>query len=451
MPRLFGTDGVRGIANFELTGELAYRLGRSAVTALAEHGQSRPRIVLGRDTRASSEFLEAALAAGVCSAGGDAILLGVCTTPGVAFLTADLEAQAGAVISASHNPAEYNGIKFFGSSGYKLPDEVESEIEALVDSESGPRPTGRGVGRMLTLDDALERYLKHLEQLASTSLDGMRLVVDCANGAASRIAPDLFRRLGARVLPINDAPDGWNINDGCGATVPEVVALAVVDTEADAGIAHDGDADRAMFADAGGSVIDGDQVLAACALELHDTGELANGIVVTTVMANVGFRRAMDEAGIKVVETKVGDRYVLEALLQTGAILGGEQSGHIIFLRHATTGDGLLTAVQFLSLARRRGVPVSELASRMKRFPQVLVNIPVPDRNRLDDAEQVWDAVRVAEQALGQQGRVLVRASGTEPLVRVMVEAATQEDAARHAEAISEVVRANLGTSKFAH
>lgn len=451
MPRLFGTDGVRGIANLELTGELAHGLGRSAVIALAEHGQSRPRIVLGRDTRASGEFLEAALAAGVCSAGGDAILLGVCTTPGVAFLTTDLDAQAGAVISASHNPAEYNGIKFFGSSGYKLPDEVEDEIEALLDSDSGPRPTGRGVGRMVSVDDALERYLRHLERLASSSLEGMRLVVDCAHGAASGMAPELFRRLGAKVLPINDAPDGWNINDGCGATVPEVVALAVVDAEADAGIAHDGDADRAMFADAGGRVIDGDQVLAACALELSESGELANGVVVTTVMANIGFRRAMDEAGIKVVETKVGDRYVLEGLLQSGGILGGEQSGHVIFLRHATTGDGLLTAVQFLSLARQNGVPVRELASRMQRFPQVLLNVPVQDRDRLDDADRVWEAVRVAEEALGDRGRVLVRASGTEPLVRVMVEAMTQEDATRHAEAIGDAVRAAIGSEGRGH
>ncbi len=442
MPRLFGTDGVRGIANLELTGELAYRLGRSVVISLAEHGQSRPRIAVGRDTRASSEFLEAALAAGVCSAGGDAVLLGVFTTPGVAFLTPDLEAQAGAVISASHNPAEYNGIKFFGSSGYKLPGEVEDEIETLVDSDPGPRPTGRGVGRMLPVEDALERYLRHLEGLASASLDGMRLVVDCANGAASGIAPGLFRRLGARVLPIND---------GCGATVPEVVALAVVDAEADAGIAHDGDADRAMFADAEGGVVDGDQVLAACALDLHEAGELANGVVVTTVMANVGFRRAMDEAGVKVVETRVGDRYVLEGLLEAGGILGGEQSGHIIFLRHATTGDGLLTAVQFLALARRKGVPVSELASCMERFPQVLLNVSVKDRDRLDDAGRVWDAVRVAEEALGDRGRVLVRASGTEPLVRVMVEAATEEEAARHSEAIAEAVGASLGTGEFGH
>lgn len=451
MPRLFGTDGVRGIANLELTGELAYRLGRSAVIALTEHGQIRPRIVLGRDTRASSEFLEAALAAGVCSAGGDAILLGVCTTPGVAFLTTDLDAQAGAVISASHNPAEYNGIKFFGSSGYKLPDDVEDEIEVLADSDAGQRPTGRGVGRIFPLEDALERYLKHLEGLASASLEGMRVVVDCANGAASGIAPGLFRRLGAKVLAINDVPDGWNINHGGGATMPEVVGRAVAETGAEVGVAYDGDADRAMFADATGSVIDGDQVLAACALDLHGRGELANDVVVTTVMANLGFRRSMEGAGIKIVKTKVGDRYVLEGLLQSGGILGGEQSGHVIFLRHATTGDGLLTAVQFLCLARQKGVSVGELASCMETFPQVLLGVQVEDRDRLEGASEVWEAVRAAEEALGDRGRVLVRASGTEPVIRVMVEAGTQEEAIRHAEAIAEAVRGSLAGGQPRH
>jgi phosphoglucosamine mutase len=451
MPRLFGTDGVRGIANLDLTGELAHRLGRSAIIALADHGKARPRIVVGRDTRASGEFLEAAFAAGVCSAGGDAILLGVCTTPGVAFLATDLDAQAGVVISASHNPAEYNGIKFFGSSGYKLPDDVEEEIETLIDSDSGPRPTGRGVGRVVSVEDALDRYLKHLERLASASLAGMRVVVDCANGAASSIAPRLLRRLGAEVVPINDAPDGWNINDGCGATAPEVVGLAVVEAEADAGVAHDGDADRAMFADSGGAVIDGDQVLAACALDLHEAGELSGGVVVTTVMANHGFRLAMDDAGIKVVETKVGDRYVLEGLLQSGGILGGEQSGHIIFLRHATTGDGLLTAVELLSLARRKGVSLTELTSSMERFPQVLLNVPVEDPDRLENTEAVWKAVRAAEESLGDRGRVLVRASGTEPLVRVMVEAPSQDEATRHAQAIGETVRASLGAAPLGH
>jgi phosphoglucosamine mutase len=300
---------------------------------------------------------------------------------------------------------------------------------------------------MLNMEGALERYQRHLVGLAPVNLEGMRVVLDCANGAASMIAPELLRRLGARVTPLNDAPDGWNINDGSGSTAPEVVALAVVDAEADAGVAHDGDGDRAMFSDAQGAIIDGDQVLAACALELHRRGELANDVVVTTVMANLGFRHAMDEAGIKVVETKVGDRYVLEGLLQSGGMLGGEQSGHIIFLRHATTGDGLLTAVQFLSLARQRGVPVREVAACMERYPQVLLNVAVRDREKLAEADDVWKAVAGAEQALGDAGRVLVRASGTEPVVRVMVEAQTQEEASRHAEAIAGAIRATLGSA----
>src|SRR3989442_2559232 len=378
MGRLFGTDGVRGIANRELSAELAFRLGRAAVTALAETGVTRPHIAVGRDTRASGEFLEAALTSGICSAGGDAILLGVCTTPSVAFLTTDLGAQAGAVISASHTPAEYNGIKFFGSSGYKLPDQVEDEIESLVLGESGSdggvRPVGRGLGRIRSLDDAGERYVRHLLDAAEGRLDGLRVVVDAANGAASSVSPDLLRRLGAEVVPINDSPDGWNINEGCGATVPEVVAKAVLEARADAGVAHDGDADRAMFADHEGRVVDGDQVLAANALDLQGRGLLPGATAGSTVMANLGFRLRMREAAIGVIETKVGDRYVLEEMLRSGAVLGGEQSGHVIFLRHATTGDGLLTAMQFLTLATRRGATVAELAASMKRFPQVLEN-----------------------------------------------------------------------------
>jgi phosphoglucosamine mutase len=444
MGRLFGTDGVRGIANRELSAELAFRLGRAAVTALAETGLSRPHIAVGRDTRASGEFLEAALTSGICSAGGDAILLGVCTTPSVAFLTTDLGAEAGAVISASHNPAEYNGIKFFGASGYKLPDDVEREIEDIVDQDSGPRPAGRGVGRVLRVDDASERYLRHLQSAADGSLDWMRVVVDCAHGAASRVAPEILRRLGASVLPINDRPDGWNINEGVGATVPEVVALAVVDADAEVGVAHDGDADRAMFADHLGNVIDGDQVLAACALAMKESGQLPRDTVVTTVMANLGFRKCMEEAGIHVIQTKVGDRYVLEAMLQNGAELGGEQSGHVIFLRHATTGDGLLTAVQFLTLARRSGATVAELAGSMQKFPQVLLNVTIEDGGRLARADPVWEAVRQAEEVLGEQGRVLVRASGTEPVIRVMVEAATEDEARKHAEALSGAIRTAL-------
>ena len=445
MGRLFGTDGIRGIANRDLNGELAFRLGRAAVIALTEQGETRPEILLGRDTRASGEFLEAALAAGICSAGGDAVLLGISTTPAVAFLTGDLGAQAGAVISASHNPSEYNGIKFFAATGYKLPDEIELEIEAILADDRGPRPTGHGLGRVTRRADAGERYLHHLESTAEVSLRGMRVVVDCANGAASGVAPELLRRLEAEVVAINDQPDGWNINEGAGATSPDVVALAVPEIEADAGVAHDGDADRALFADHLGRVIDGDQVLAACALDLKGRGELAAGSVVTTVMANLGFRLCMRDAGIRVLETRVGDRYVLERMLRSGAVLGGEQSGHVIFLRRATTGDGLLTAVQFLGLARRRGQSVAELASCMERFPQVLENITVTNREELEGATAVWEAVEAAERALGERGRVLVRASGTESLVRVMVEAGTHDEARSHAEAICAAVRVALG------
>jgi phosphoglucosamine mutase len=443
--RLFGTDGIRGIANRDLTGELAFRLGRAAVMALTEHGERRPHIVVGRDTRASGEFLEASLAAGICSAGGDAILLGVCTTPGVAFLTCDLGANAGAVISASHNPAEYNGIKFFAATGYKLPDELERDIEVILDDDDGPRPSGKALGRIVASTDHHERYLRHLERSSLESLSGMTLVVDCANGAAAGFSPELLRRLGAQVVPINDQPDGWNINAGGGATQPEVMAAAVVEHGADGGVAHDGDADRAIFADAAGRVIDGDQVLAASALSLHGRGELNNDLVVTTVMANLGFRKCMDEAGIKVAETKVGDRYVLEEMLRSGAVLGGEQSGHVIFLRYATTGDGLLTAIRFLGLAARDGATVAELGSRMRRFPQVLANVRVGDLDGLESARAVWDAVADAERALEGGGRVLVRASGTEPLVRVMVEAQTEDQARTHADAIAAVVERSLG------
>lgn len=441
---LFGTDGVRGIANRDLTGELAYRLGRAAVAALAQESEGRPMVAVGRDTRASGEFLEAALVAGICSAGGDAVLLGIATTPQVAWSTADMGAQAGAVISASHNPAEYNGIKFFAANGYKLPDEMEQQIERLTRSDDGPRPQGRALGRILPAADVSEGYLRHLETTAPESLGGMRVVVDCANGAACSPAPELLRRLGAEVLPLNDRPDGWNINDGSGAAFPQALAGAVKEARADAGVALDGDADRAIFADHRGDLIDGDQVLAACALDMQRRGDLSGDLLVITVMANLGLRSRMADSGIKVIETRVGDRYVLEEMLRTGAVLGGEQSGHIIFRRHATTGDGLLTAVQFLTLSRREGVSVAELASSMQRFPQVLRNISVPEPDALGDAGPVWEAVRSAEHALGDKGRVLVRASGTEPLVRVMVEAPTQEQAEEHADDIAAAVRTVL-------
>ncbi len=441
---MFGTDGVRGLAGTELTGELAYGLGRAIVAALGAAGGARPAIAVGRDTRASGEFLEAALVAGICSAGGDALVLGVCTTPGVAFLTPDLGARAGAVISASHNPAEYNGIKLFDQNGYKLPDEVEDDVEAIVARDGASAASGRAIGRVRPVEDAHDRYLRHLAAGARGDLHGMRLVIDCANGAASGIGPELLRRLGADVTAINDAPDGWNINRDAGAIRPEVLAKAVVEAGADAGVTHDGDADRALFADATGNVIDGDQVLAACALDLHERGDLAGDLVVSTVMANLGFRLAMEAAGIEVRQTRVGDRYVLEEMLRNGAVLGGEQSGHVIFLREATTGDGLLTAVEFLTLAARRGASVGELASVMTRYPQVLLALEVSDRSGLEGSERTWDAVRRAEEDLGDAGRVLVRASGTEPVIRVMVEATDETVARTHAEAIAAAVRADL-------
>ena len=444
MGRLFGTDGVRGVAGTELSRDLAFGLGRAAVGVLGRHGATRPTFLVGRDTRRSGVWLEEAISDGIRSAGGDVILAGVEPTPAIAFLTAELQASSGVVISASHNPPEDNGIKFFSGDGMKLSDELEDEIESLLAEPSAPvseagRVTENGVGR--------ERYLEHLVASSEGSLEGMSVVVDCANGAASEVAPHVLRRLGAVVHPIFDRPDGDNINVGCGALHPDVVAAEVVRLGADAGVAHDGDADRALFADARGHVIDGDQVLAACAIAMHERGTLAGDLVVTTVMANLGFHRAMREAGVDVVATRVGDRYVLEEMLRNGAVLGGEQSGHVIFRERATTGDGLLTAVRFLSLAARDGVTVEELASCMRRFPQVLLNVPVADPGGLGGAAAVWDAVRRAEDELGDGGRVLVRASGTEPLVRVMVEAEAADDATRHADELAGAVRSSLGGS----
>lgn len=442
MGRLFGTDGVRGVAGTELTSDLAFDLGRAAVVVLGRHGRKRPTFLIGRDTRRSGVWLEQAVADGIRSAGGDVILAGVEPTPAIAFLTIAERASSGVVISASHNPPEDNGIKFFSADGMKISAELEDEIETLLTESSEPAPEpGRvnenGVGRA--------RYLEHLVESSEGSLDGVSVVIDCANGAASELAPQVLRRLGAVVHPIFDRPDGDNINVGCGALHPEVVAAEVVRLGADAGVALDGDADRALFADSRGDVIDGDQVLAACAIAMHEGGTLLGDLVVTTVMANLGFHRAMRAVGVHVIATQVGDRDVLEEMLRSGAVLGGEQSGHVIFRDRSTTGDGMLTAVRFLSLAARRGVSVEELASCMRRFPQVLLNVPVADAGRLEGAEVVWDAVRRTENELGDGGRVLVRASGTEPLVRVMVEAEAADDADRYADELAGVVRSSLG------
>jgi phosphoglucosamine mutase len=442
MGRLFGTDGVRGVAGSELTTELARGLGRAAVRVLAVETRHRPVLVVGRDPRESGTWLEEALVAGIHEAGGDVLLAGVEPTPAVAFLTIDAGADAGVVISASHNPPEYNGIKFFGPNGMKLPDSVEDQIEAVL---GDPAPSSAEEGSIRELQGGRERYLTHLEKAAGARLDGMSLVVDCANGAASGLAPVLYDRLGAVVHAIHASPDGRNINVGCGALHPEVAGAAVVELGADAGVSHDGDADRALFVDDRGRVIDGDQVLAACAISMKHAGSLSHDAVVTTVMANLGFHRAMREAGITVSATKVGDRYVLEEMLEEDVMLGGEQSGHLIFRDHATTGDGLLTAVRFLTLAAGSGRTVADLAGVMKRFPQVLENVLVRSLAELDGSAPVWEAVRSAENELADSGRVLVRASGTEPLVRVMVEAETEGVARRHAEAIAREVREHLG------
>lgn len=440
MSRLFGTDGVRGIVGEELTHDLARDLGRAAATVLIRHGQFRPQFVVGRDTRASGQMLEDAMGEGIRSAGGEILRVGVVPTPAVAFLASEMDA-AGVVISASHNPAEYNGIKLFASSGYKLSDGLEDEIQ--VEMSRTPDPVKPG--EETALPEAWERYLHHLTD-HDDRLDGMKIVVDCANGAASKLAPEAYRRLGADVLVMNDSPDGLNINQGCGALHPEVVAAEVVKTGADAGVAHDGDADRALFSDAQGNIIDGDQVLVACAIDLKDRGLLDNDTVVSTVMANLGLRRAMADADIRVVTAKVGDRYVLEDMLRTGAVLGGEQSGHVIFADLATTGDGLLTAIRFLSTAVRTGVAVADLGAKMQHFPQVMINVRVSDGSALEGARPVWESAEAAGRDLGNEGRILIRASGTEPLVRVMVEAPTEETARVHAEAIAESVRHELGS-----
>jgi len=423
MAALFGTDGVRGVANRELTAELAFKLGRAGAWILAG-GKAGSRIVIGKDTRISGDMLEAALIAGICSAGVDVLRVGVMTTPGIAYLTRNLQAVAGVVISASHNPVEDNGIKFFGPSGYKLPDETEAAIEALVleDCISVASPVGGGVGRVYQVDDAVQRYVEYACSTISTDLSGIKLVVDCANGAASQIAPLVYESLGAEVIPIFNNPDGVNINNGCGSTHPEALMEAVVAAGADLGLAHDGDSDRVLAVDASGRLVDGDQIMVACASDLKAKGKLARDTVVVTVMSNLGLHLACQKLGIKVVETKVGDRYVLEELLRSGACFGGEQSGHIIFLEHSTTGDGIITALQLMAIIKESGQPLDQLAAQMERLPQLLVNVPVADKNAVMNSPVLKEAIQREEESMGGSGRILVRPSGTEPLVRVMAE-----------------------------
>jgi phosphoglucosamine mutase len=422
MPRLFGTDGVRGIANAELTPELAFRLGEAAGALLP--GGGRGRIVVGKDTRISGDMLEAALAAGACAAGCDVLLAGIVPTPAVALLARELDADAGVVISASHNPAAYNGIKFFNAEGFKLPDEAEDRLEAFALTEQrSARPTGAAVGSILPIPDAVERYVAHAAATVPGRLDGLKVALDCAHGAASRTSEMAFRALGADVVAINCDWNGVDINENCGSTHLSPLAELVVASGAAMGIAHDGDADRTMAVDETGAVADGDRILAVCAARLHSNGALSRDMVVGTVMANVGFDVAMRALGIEVVRAPVGDRNVLDLMRRTGAVLGGEQSGHIIFLEHTTTGDGLITALQLAYAVVAAGRPLSELAGIVRPFPQVLLNVRVGDAARVAGDAALLGAIAVEEAMLGAEGRVLVRASGTEPLVRVMVEA----------------------------
>ena len=447
--RLFGTDGVRGEANTELTPELAYHLGRAATLYFGEQSEVRPHILIGRDTRVSGEMFEAALTAGICSAGGIALLAGVVPTPAIAYLAREHKMQAGIVISASHNPFPDNGIKFFGGDGYKLPDAVEDELEQLVrrlqTNDDATRPTGKNVGVVEYRDDLLNQYIDYVAGTCSVRFDGMKIVLDCANGAAYEAMPKVLRRLGAEVKVIHALPNGVNINDGCGSTHLESLRRTVLEYGADIGIAHDGDADRCLCLDETGALIDGDHILVACAAEMIRAGHLPHNTVVTTVMANIGFHKAIAALGGHVEVTAVGDRYVLESMRRSGYAIGGEQSGHIIFAEHATTGDGLITALQVLSALRRSRKKASELNAMMTTYPQLLVNVRVKTKAGWEENPAIRAAIAEGERVLGSDGRVLVRPSGTEPLIRVMAEGSNHEQLEEVCGAIVEVVKREQG------
>jgi phosphoglucosamine mutase len=441
--RLFGTDGVRGRANSDLTPELALSVARAAAGVLADRdGTRRPVAVVGRDPRASGEMLEAAVVAGLTSAGAEVLRAGVIPTPGLAHLTGRHDGDLGVMISASHNPMPDNGIKLFSRGGHKLPDALEAAIERTVASGASAdhRPSGAEIGRVRDLPEAGEDYARHVLSTVDQPLTGLRLVLDCAHGAAAATGPDIYRRAGATVHAIGCDPDGWNINDGVGSTHLAPLAEMVRAQGADLGIAHDGDADRCLAVTAEGEVVDGDMILAICALAMHERGALKDDTVVATVMSNLGFHHTMRDAGIAVQTTAVGDRYVLEALRARGLSLGGEQSGHLVFLDHATTGDGMLTGLALLSRMKATGSSLAELASIVQRLPQTLINVPVTDRLAVAESDAVAEAVNAVEEELGDTGRVLLRPSGTEQLVRVMVEAPTQEQADEVATRLAAVV-----------
>lgn len=439
MSRIFGTDGIRGIANKELTPELAFELGRSVAYVLASQYEE-PVITIGKDTRISGDMLEAALAAGICSSGVDVYLLGVVPTPAIAYLTRHLKAHAGAVISASHNKMEDNGIKFFNKYGYKLSDEIEDEISSFVleRKDELPRPTGKNVGRIILLDKGKDIYSSFLKKFFSDNLNGMKIVVDSANGAASGVMHKLLKDLGAEVISLSDEPNGTNINDDCGSTHMENLRDHVIQYKADIGIAHDGDADRMLAVDELGRLVDGDKIMAICSKYLKDKGKLTDNKLVGTVMSNLGLRKFCQEEGIEFIATNVGDRYVLEELQKNGGIIGGEQSGHVIFKEFNTTGDGPLTALFLLKVLKESGKKMSQLADMMKTYPQVLVNVKVKDKDKGMENKVFIDGVKEAEALLGDRGRILVRPSGTEPLIRIMAEG---EDIEEIEELVSKLAR----------
>lgn len=447
MGKLFGTDGIRGVANREITAEMAYRMGLAATAYFGQHTDAQPLILIGRDTRISGPMLESSLAAGICSAGGKAILLGVIPTPAVAYLARKLGAQAGVVISASHNVFSDNGIKFFGGDGYKLPDAIEAELEEMLleGLDKIEKPIGERVGTIEHRTDLREDYIQYALSTVQGKLDGMKIVVDCANGSSYQVTPDVLTRLGAEVIVLNNTPTGININDNCGSVHLESLQAAVKEHGADMGIAHDGDADRCLTVDENGEVVDGDHMMAICALKLQQEGKLVDDTLVATVMSNIGLHQAMKKAGIRIEVTPVGDRYVLENMRANGYVLGGEQSGHIIFSEVATTGDGLVTALQIVQAVAHSGKKLSELSACMVTFPQLLVNVRVKTKAGWETNEAIAQAIRKGEEALGDTGRILVRPSGTEPLIRVMAEGPTAEVLDTIVGKIADVVRKEQG------
>ncbi|MDA3128471.1 phosphoglucosamine mutase [Aliibacillus thermotolerans] len=447
MGKYFGTDGIRGIANKELTPELAFRVGRAGGYVLTKDVE-KPKILVGRDTRISGEMLEGALVSGLLSVGVEVMRLGVISTPGVSYLTKALSAQAGIMISASHNPVEDNGIKFFHSDGYKLSEEQEEQIEKIMEEDSIPRPTGAGIGVVNDYFEGGQKYLQFLKQTVNEDFSGLHIVLDCANGAASSLAPHLFADLDADISTIGCNPNGVNINDGVGSTHPEALMAAVKEKEADVGLAFDGDADRLIAVDEKGQLIDGDKIMYICAKYLKEEGLLAHQTVVTTVMSNLGLYKALEKIGIETKKTAVGDRYVMEEMRQGGYTLGGEQSGHIIFFDHVRTGDGMLTALQLVDIMKQSGKTLSELASEMEKYPQKLVNVRVTNKNEIHTNSFIAEAIEQAEKEMDGRGRILVRPSGTEPVIRVMVEAETEDICHKYVQKIAAVVEEQMGTKK---